>query len=69
MTYKRGHISISVYQLDGFGKKPALWIGTEEPNQIYKVASFGREDKAKLFCKWLEYLLGFNNNEQEVKRG
>jgi hypothetical protein len=69
MTYKRGHISISVYQLDGFGKKHALWIGTEEPNQIVKVATFGSEDKAKLFCKWLEYLLGFNNNEREVKWG
>ena len=67
MTYKRGQVSISVHQLDGFGKRPALWIGTEEPNQMVKVASFGSEDKANLFCKWLEYLLGFNSDEGSVK--
>ena len=67
MTYKRGGVSISVYQLDGFGKKPALWIGTEYPNRTVKVASFGSEDKARLFCNWLEYMLGFNNDEREVK--
>lgn len=67
MTYKRGRVSISVYQLDGFGKNPALWIGTDEPNQIVKVASFGSTDKANTFCKWLEYLLGLSNDEQAVK--
>ena len=66
MTYKRGQVSISVHQLDGFGKNPALWIGTENPNQMVKVASFGSEDKANLFCKWLEYLLGFNDDEGSV---
>ena len=49
-------------------KNPALWIGTEEPNQIVKVASFSSKDKADTFCKWLEYLLGFSNDEQAVKR-
>ena len=67
MTYKRGEVSIGVYQLDGFGKNPSLWIGTENPNQTVKVASFGSEDKANLFCKWLEYLLGFSNNRDSVK--
>lgn len=67
MTYKRGQVSISVYQLDGFGKKPSLWIGTEEPNQMVKVASFGSKEKADTFCKWLEYMLGINNDEREVK--
>ena len=67
MTYKRGQVYISVHQLDGFGKHPALWIGTEDPNQMVKVASFGNEDKANLFCKWLEYLLGFSNEEGSVK--
>lgn len=67
MTYKRGHARISVHQLDGFGKNPALWIGTDEPNQMVKVASFGSKDKADTFCKWLEYLLGLSNDEQEVK--
>lgn len=67
MTYKRGQVSISVYQLDGFGKNPALWIGTDDPNQLVKVASFGNKEKADLFCKWLEYLLGLNDDEQAVK--
>ena len=68
MTYKRGQVYISVHQLDGFGKNPSLWIGTENQNQMVKVASFGSEDKANMFCKWLEYLLGFNNDEGSVKR-
>ena len=67
MTYKRGQVSISVYQLDGFGKNPSLWIGTDEPNQMVKVASFGSKDKADTFCKWLEYLLGLRNDVQVVK--
>ena len=67
MTYKRGQVSISVQQLDGFGKNPSLWIGTENPNQLVKVASFGSEDKANQFCKWLEYMLGFTNDETAVK--
>lgn len=67
MTYKRGQVTISVYQLDGFGKKPSLWIGTDKPNQLVKVASFSSKDKADAFCKWLEYLLGFSNDEQAVK--
>ena len=66
MTYKRGQVSISVHQLDGFGKRPALWIGTDDPNQMVKVASFGSEDKANLFCKWLEYLIGLTIDEQDV---
>ena len=67
MTYKRGQVSISVHQLDGFGKNPSLWIGTDEPNQMVKVASFGSKEKAEKFCTWLEYLLGFHDNVQEVK--
>ena len=67
MTYKRGNASISVHQLDGFGKNPSLWIGTDEPNQMVKVASFGSKDKADTFCKWLEYLLWFNDDESVVK--
>ena len=67
MTYKRGRVSISVHQLDGFGKNPALWIGTDEPNQMVRVASFGSNDKADKFCKWLDYLLGLNDDESEVK--
>lgn len=67
MTYKRGGVFISVHQRDGFGKNPALWIGTDEPNQLAKVASFGNKDKADIFCKWLEYLLGLSNDRQAVK--
>ena len=67
MTYKRGQVSISIYQLDGFGKRPALWIGTYDPNQMVKVASFRSDDAAELFCKWFEYMIGLSNNEQAVK--
>lgn len=58
MTFKRNDILISVEQVEGFGKNPGLWIGTESPNQLVKVASFGNDQKARLFCKWLSYLLG-----------
>ncbi len=69
MTYKRGNVTISIYQLNGFGKKPSLWIGSEKPNQIVKVASFGSEEKALLFCKWLDYMLGLNDEEPiEIER-
>lgn len=63
MTYKKGDVTISVYQLDGFGKNPSLWIGTEDPNQSVKVASFGSKDKADQFCKWLEYMLDLGGRE------
>lgn len=49
--------------MEGFGKNPGLWIGTEDPNRMVKMASFGSEDKAALFCKWLEYFLGLEDRE------
>jgi len=58
MTYNRDDVFISVEQIDGFGKNPGLWIGTRDPNQMVKVASFGSEEKANLFCKWFEYMIG-----------
>lgn len=66
-VYKRNDVSISVEQINGFGKNPGLWIGTDNPNQMVKVASFGNEDKAKLFCKWFEYITGINTNRAEVE--
>ncbi len=65
MRYKRGNVIISIYQLNGFGKNPSLWIGTEKPNQMLKVASFGNADKAEQFCKWLDYLLGEKDDPPE----
>lgn len=67
MKYKRNDVSISVERIDGFGKNPGLWIGTDNPNQCVKVASFGSEDKAKLFCKWFEYVTGLNMGREAVK--
>lgn len=58
MTYKRGRVFISVQRVDGHGKNPGLWIGTDDPNQMEKVASFGNYEKAKLFCKWLDCMFG-----------
>ena len=64
MKYSYQNAYISVEQIDGFGKNPSLWIGTEKPNQAVKVASFGSEDKAQQFIKWLDYLFGYKD---EVK--
>ena len=63
MTLARGDVNISVEKVDGFGKNPGLWIGTKDPNQCVKVASFGSEDKAKQFEKWLRYIIGFSSEE------
>lgn len=65
-AYKRKDVLITVERIDGFGKNPGLWIGTENPNQRVKVASFGSKDKAELFCKWLDYLTGINPDRREV---
>lgn len=62
VAYKRGGATISVEQIDGFGKNPGLWIGTDDPNRMVKVASFGSEEKARLFCNWMDYLIGVANN-------
>lgn len=63
MEIKRGDVSISVERIDGFGKNPGLWIGTENPNMRVKVASFGSKDKADLFCKWLKWIVGLGERE------
>ena len=67
MRYTFGNTVIAVQTIDGFGKNPGLWIGTDNPNQMVKVASFGNEDKAKLFCKWFEYITGINRDRAEVE--
>ena len=54
MTFNRGGIVISVDKIDGFGKMPGLYIGRR--NEFFKVASFGNDEKAELFCRYLEYV-------------
>lgn len=66
-AYKRNDVMISVEQIDGFGKNPGLWIGTENPNQMVKVASFRNEDMARTFCKWLEYVAMIDTDRTKVK--
>lgn len=68
MRYKRGNVIVMVSQIDGFGKNPSLWIGTETPSQILKVASFKGDDEAKQFCKWLDYLLGIKEDVNDRAR-
>lgn len=55
MTYAKGDITISVFLNPVFGKRPELMIG--ESNKLLKVASFGSEEKAKLFMQWIEYFM------------
>lgn len=63
MIYKRGDYGISVEQIDGFGKNPGLWI--HRGNTATKMASFGSEEKANLFVKYLDYMLLINGKEPE----
>ena len=67
MRYERGNIVIAVEQIDGLGKNPGPWIGTNNPNEVWKVASFGNADKAKTFCKWFEYMIGLEKVEPKEK--
>lgn len=67
MRYERGNVVVSVAMIDGFGKNPGLYIGTNHPNMVWKVASFRSADKAQEFCKWFEYMVGLSKEEpQEV---
>lgn len=65
MTFSKGTVIISVEQIDGFGKKPGLWIGkkSETENWQGKVASFGSEQRAQDFCDWLQYMFGLTDQE------
>lgn len=58
MIYKRGDFGISVSQVDGFGKRPSLWVHNK--NCMIKLASFGSEEKAKIFMEYLDWLLFAN---------
>ena len=64
MVYRKGDVSISVEQIDGFGKNPSLWIGSG--NQLLKVASFGSQDKADNFCKYMEYIFFDKEKPKEM---
>ena len=63
MIYKRGDYGISVETIEGFGKNPGLWI--HHNNQAIKMASFGSEEKAERFLKYLDYLVLINGKEPE----
>ena len=69
MRYERGNVVISVEKIDGFGKYPGLYVGTNSPNMVWKVASFGSDDKAKTFCKCFEYMIGLIKDEPEEVSG
>lgn len=63
-AYSKGNKAISVEKIEGFGKNPGLWV--VEGNEHLKVASFGSEEKAKIFQDTLEFLFG-NMLVREVK--
>ena len=65
MIYKRGEYGISVETIEGFGKNPGLWI--HHNNQAVKMASFGNQEKAEKFMKYLDYMLLINGKEPEEK--
>ena len=65
VRYEHGNVVVAVEQIEGFGKNPGLWIGTNNPNGVWKVATFGSKDKALKFCKWLEYMMGLTDDEPE----
>lgn len=60
MTFNRSGTVISVEKVDGFGKMPGLWVGNNR--EQLKVASFGNEKKAEIFCKYLEFVSGITDD-------
>ena len=64
MTFEKGGLTIRVEQIDGFGKNPSLWVGDEEG--IVKVANFGSEEKAVMFCKQMAIIF-FGAGEEQLK--
>ena len=62
MMYKRGKYGISVEKIEGFGKNPGLWIHRD--NVSIKMASFGSEEKAEIFLKYLDWIV-MNEKEPE----
>lgn len=71
-SYMRGDYGISISQVYGFGKRPGLWVN--DKNRMIKVASFGSDEKAKLFIDYLEWLFSINvippkvEQDSEVKK-
>lgn len=63
MVYKRGDFGVSVCQVDGFGKRPSLCVHNK--NCMVKVASFGSEEKAKMFMDYLDWLVLINGEPPE----
>jgi hypothetical protein len=59
MTYNTGDYKITIERIAGFGENKGLWIG--KGNEIIKVASFGNDDKAEMFKRYMDYFLGFED--------
>lgn len=63
MTFNKSGTVISVDKIDGFGKNYGLYVGNE--SELFKVASFGNDEKAEMFCRYLEYLCGIMDEPPE----
>lgn len=62
MCFSKGHKIISIERWFD-EKRPGLYVG--EGNQLLKVASFGSEEKARIFVKMLQEFFG----DRLVKNG
>ncbi len=56
MCFSKGRKMIGIERFDGLEKRPGLYIG--EGTQLLKVASFGSEEKARLFIEMLKEFFG-----------
>ena len=56
MCFSKGQKMIAVEQFPEFEKRPGLYIG--EGAQLLKVASFGSEEKARIFVETLREFFG-----------
>lgn len=56
MCFSNGNKMIAIEQFPEFEKRPGLYIG--EGNQLLKVASFGSEEKARIFVETLKEFFG-----------
>ena len=61
--YKRGDFGISVSQFDRPGTSLSLWVLCKD--KMIKVASFGSEEKAKMFLQYFDWLVMVNAEPPE----
>lgn len=66
MIFGHGDLEISIEIIEGFGKKPGLWITEKDENGVSvlkKVASFSNERAAERFAEYFKAFLTIDTSK------